>query len=294
MTRIFSRYFEKRAAAVGKPSKRVAIMVPLPSPQLSEDDRISMRHLRKHLGGYDKFLLVPQGMRADLEGFSVVELDRGHFGSAKNHNRMLYRTDFWEHFADYEYVLMYHLDALVFSDQLQEWCDRGLDYIGSPFLQCADAPWVREERVGNGGFALYRVPSVLKVLWKRYADDPSRWYQDHYWRQIEFQRKLLRPVRAAVPGWLKGKATAPLRSQLQKMDRTEVNERGNDLFWSDHAKRYLPEFRVASLEDGLAFSFEMEPRRCLERTGGRMPFGCHAFGRYDRAFWEEHFLKEAS
>jgi Protein of unknown function (DUF5672) len=108
-------------------------------------------------------------MQVDLDGFSVVELDRGHFGSAKNHNRMLYRTDFWEKFVDYEYVLMYHLDALVFSDQLQEWCDRGLDYIGSPFLQCADAPWVRVERVGNGGFALYRVPSVLKVLWKRYA-----------------------------------------------------------------------------------------------------------------------------
>jgi len=294
MKSMMKRYFEKRALAVRKPTKQVAIMVPLPSPKLSADDEISMRHLRKHLGGYDKVLLVPQGMRVDMDGFSVLELDRKHFGSAANHNRMLYRTDFWENFADYEYVLMYHLDALVFSDQLQEWCDRGLDYIGAPFIQCADAPWVRVERVGNGGFALYRVSSVLKVLWNRYADDPSRWYQDHCWRQIEFQRKLLRPVRAAVPAWLKGKATAPLRSQLQKMDHTEVNERGNDLFWSDHAKKHLPEFRVASLEDGLAFSFEMEPRRCLERTGGKMPFGCHAFGRYDRAFWEKHLLKEAS
>ena len=60
------------------------------------------------------------------------------------------------------------------------------------------------------------------------------------------------------------------------MDHIEVNERGNDLFWSDQAKRYFPEFKVASLEQGLAFAFEMEPRRCLERTGGRMPFGCHA------------------
>lgn len=294
MMGILRSYFEKRASAVRKPVKRVAIMVPLPSPQLSEDDEISMRHLRKHLDGYEKFLLVPQGMPVDLDGFSVLELDRRHFGSATNHNRMLYRTDFWENFADYEYVLMYHLDALVFSDQLQEWCDRGLDYIGSPFLRCADAPWVREERVGNGGFALYCVSSVLKVLWNRYADDPSRYFHDRFWRQIEFQRKLLRPVRAAMPAWLKGRATAPLRSQLKKMDHTEVNERGNDLFWSDQAKRFLPEFRVASLEDGLAFSFEMEPRRCLERTGGRMPFGCHAFGRYDRAFWEEHFLKDAS
>jgi hypothetical protein len=294
MKSMMTRYFEKRAAAVRKPVKQVAIMVPLPSPNLSVDDEISIRHLRKHLGAYEKFLLVPQGMSVKMDGFSVLELERRHFGSAANHNRMLYRTDFWENFADFEYVLMYHLDALVFSDQLQEWCGRGLDYIGSPFLRCNDAPWVREERVGNGGFALYRVSSVLKVLWKRYADDPSRFYQDRFWRQIEFQRKVLQPVRAAVPGWLKGKATASLRSQLQKMDHTEVNERGNDLFWSDVAKRFLPEFRVASLEEGLAFSFEMEPRRCLERTGGRLPFGCHAWGRYDRAFWEEHLLKDAS
>lgn len=288
------KYFEKRAAAVREPVKRVAIMVPLPSPQLSADEEISMRQLRKHLDGYEKFLLVPKGMPVDLDGFSVLELDRRHFGSAANHNRMLYRTDFWENFAQYEYVLMYHLDALVFSDQLREWCDRGLDYIGSPFLRCADAPWVRTERVGNGGFALYRVPSVLKVLWNRFADDPSRYFHDRFWRQIEFQRNLLRPVRAAMPAWLKGRATAPLRSGLQKLDHTEVSERGNDLFWSDQAKRYFPEFQVASLEDGLAFSFEMEPRRCFERTGGRMPFGCHAFGRYDRAFWEEHVLKDAS
>ena len=157
---------------------------------------------------------------------------------------MLYRTDFWEKFADYEYVLMYHLDALVFSDQLQEWCEQGLDYIGSPFLICADAPWVRVERCGNGGFALYRVPSVLKVLWNRYLADPSKYYEDHCWRFIEFQRKLLRPVRAAVSRWLKGRATAPLRSQLKKMDHIEVNERGNDLFWSDKAKGFLPEFKV--------------------------------------------------
>ncbi len=78
------------------------------------------------------------------------------------------------------------------------------------------------------------------------------------------------------------------------MERIEVNERGNDIFWSDKAKDFLPGFTVGTLEQGLAFSFEMEPRRCLERTGGKMPFGCHAWGRYDRAFWEPYLLPEDS
>jgi len=294
MHRIIRKLAASRAASVAAPTKRVAIMVPLPSPDLRPEEQVSMRHLRRHLDHYDKFLLVPKGMRVRMDGFRIMELDRRHFGSAANHNRMLYRTDFWEKFADYEYVLMYHLDALVFSDRLLEWCGKGLDYIGSPFLICKDAPWVREERCGNGGFALYRVPSVLKVLWNRYLADPSKYLEDHCSRFIAFQNRVIKPLRMAAPSWIKNSAPHNLRGQLRKMDRAEVNERGNDLFWSDKAKTFLPGFRVGTLEQGLSFSFEMEPRRCFERAGGKLPFGCHAWGRYDRSFWEPHLLGEDS
>ena len=287
MVRAWAR---RRLAAIKSPEKRVAIMVPLISASLNEDEAISMRHLREFLDGYDKFLLVPEGLEARMEGFTALPLDQKHFGSAANHNRMLYRTDFWEKFGDYEYVLMYHLDALVFSDQLEEWCGRGLDFIGAPFLCCAESPWVKEERVGNGGFALYRVPSVLKVLWSRYIGDPSKFWEDRFWKERETVRSVLRPLRAAVPSWLKGGVTSGLRTQLKKIDRTEVNERGNDLFWSDEAKRHWPEFRVGSLEEGLAFAFETQPSVSLERVGGKLPFGCHAWGRYDRGFWEKYLL----
>lgn len=253
-----------------------------------------MRHLRCFLNEYDKFLLVPEGLDVKMEGFSVMSLDRRHFGSAANHNRMLYRTDFWEKFADYEYVLMYHLDALVFADQLREWCEKGIDFIGAPFLISESSPWVKEERVGNGGFALYRVPSVQKVLWNRYVVEPGKYLEDRCWRLIELQKRLLGPIRAAVPAWLRNKATQPLQKQLRKMDHIEVNERGNDLFWSYEAECYLPGFRIGTLEEGLAFAFETEPVSCLVRTSGKMPFGCHAWGRYDRSFWERYLLVDSN
>lgn len=294
MNRIIRKWARKRATAIAKPSKRVAIMVPLPSLRLNADEEVSLRHLRAFLDGYEKFLLVPEGMEVRMEGFTVVELDRGYFGSAANHNRMLYRIDFWEKFADFDYVLMYHLDALVFSDQLPEWCDRGFDFIGAPFIRCDDSPWVRKERVGNGGFALYRIPSVLKVLWNRYVEKPSVFYADYFWPIIEFQRRMLAPVRAAVPGWMRGRLTDPLRNQVKKLDYIEDNETQNDSFWGDEAIRYLPGFKVAPFEEGLRFAFEVVPRKCLEMNGGRMPFGCHAWGRYDRGFWKEHLLEEAS
>ena len=283
----------RRVSSIRKPVKRVAVMVPLPSPILGPDDEISMRHLRAHLDHYDKFLLVPRGMKVDIPDFRAIELDHKHFGSAANHNRMLYLPEFWELFSDYEFALMYHLDALVFSDQLKEWCDKGYDFIGAPFIRCADSPWVKVERVGNGGFALYRVPSVLKVLWNRYRQHPLKYFEDRHWKWIELQKKILKPVRAAVPQWLRGQLTDPLRNTVKRLDHIEANELNNDGFWADEAKRYLPEFKVAPVEDGLRFAFEVAPSMCLERNGGEMPFGCHAWARYDRNFWKKRFSGNA-
>ncbi len=64
-----------------------------------------------------------------------------------------------------------------------------------------------------------------------------------------------------------------------------------DYFWADEAVRYCPEFKVASLDVGLRFAFEVAPRRCFELNNGTLPFGCHAWPRYDRAFWEPYLLK---
>jgi hypothetical protein len=64
-----------------------------------------------------------------------------------------------------------------------------------------------------------------------------------------------------------------------------------DYFWSDEAVKYWPDFKIASVETGLKFAFEVAPRWCFERNGGRLPFGCHAWPRYDRAFWEPHLLR---
>lgn len=292
MKSLIRKWAARRRATIPAPTKDVAVMVPMPSAILSATEEVSMRHLRSHLGRYDKYLLMPKGQSVRIDGFEVMEVSGRYFGSAANHNRMLYRTEFWELFVGYEYVLMYHLDALVFSDQLSEWCGKGYDYIGAPFMVCSDSPWVKRERVGNGGFALYRIPAVLKVLWSRYAMEPGKYLEDHCWPVIDWQRRKLRPLRAAAPGWMRGRWSAPLQTRMRKLDHVEVNDVGNDTFWADEARRYDPDFRVAPVEDGLRFAFEVAPRDCWERNGRQLPFGCHAWTRYDRSFWEPHVIRE--
>ena len=68
-------------------------------------------------------------------------------------------------------------------------------------------------------------------------------------------------------------------------------ERSEELFIADRASYYYPEFTIAPLDEALRFGFECVPRYCYELNGNRLPFGCHAWERYDREFWEQFVLK---
>ena len=72
--------------------------------------------------------------------------------------------------------------------------------------------------------------------------------------------------------------------------RFEAHE---DLFWSFEAKSFRPDFRIATVEEALRFAFEVEPHRAFELARGNLPFGAHAWAKYDRAFWEPQLLRDS-
>jgi len=67
--------------------------------------------------------------------------------------------------------------------------------------------------------------------------------------------------------------------------RWTINE---DLFWGMVAPTLYPFFKVPNKKDAFNFSFEREPRKLFELNGNRLPFGCHAWEKYDPDFWNEH------
>src|SRR4051794_6996509 len=114
-------------------SKTVAVVIPLSNrAELTPDEKISFRHLVHFLGKYDKFLVVPQTLQVDYPGFKIKRFPNKFFGSVVAHTRLMMSPEFYRSFQEYKYILIYHLDALVFSDQLMEWCERDLDYVGAP------------------------------------------------------------------------------------------------------------------------------------------------------------------
>jgi hypothetical protein len=267
---------------VSRGSQTVCVVVPLSyRRELTDEERISLRHLSHFLGNYDKYMLVPEGMKIHYAGFQTKPLSKKYFGSPVANDRLMLSHDFYEAFADYKYVLIYHLDALVFSDQLLEWCETDLDYVGPPWIQCEDAPWVKVPRVGNGGFNLRKIESYLRVMDSpRYAVDPIEDWKKFctgkpsYLRALNLPRKFLKRLRA-------------FNGVRREISRWKT---GDEFFWVDRAAHYYPEFKVASVEQGLRFGFEVAPRKCFELNGNQLPFGCHAWTRYDRAFWEPYLL----
>jgi hypothetical protein len=270
------------------PSKLVAVVVPLSNrPDLTSDEHYSLRHLNCYLGKYDKYMLAPNSLKVSHAGFTIKRFDDSFFGSAAANNRLMLTPGFYQAFSNYQYILIYHLDALVFSDQLVEWCNMDLDYIGPPWLPCPDTPYVTVPRVGNGGFSLRKIQGFQRVIRSRkYWVEPSQYWADlcrgkpWYVRYANLPRKLL-------------KRLPRFNGARQEMAHWHLrNDRRNeDYFWSDEAVRYYPEFRIPSVEVARRFAFEVAPRHCFELNGRQLPFGCHAWARYDRAFWEPYLLR---
>lgn len=59
-----------------------------------------------------------------------------------------------------------------------------------------------------------------------------------------------------------------------------------DHFWSLRMPELYPEFRIATIEQAIRFSWEVQPRRCARMAGVDMPFGMHKWFAYDREFAE--------
>jgi hypothetical protein len=264
--------------------KRVAIVVPLSNrSELTPAEEVSLRHLRRHLNHYDKFAVAPEGLPISLDGFEIKPFPTKFFGSADNYKRMVLSRGFYEAFSDYEYILTYHLDALVFSDDLLSWCDRGYDLIGPPWVAHPDAltqGTIYEGKVGNTGFCLKKVQTFLRLFGsKKFSPHPFQRWRSHLSRQIRAGER--NPI--ALLGFLSPDQNR-IASEVANWPWSE------ERFLLARASHYLPDFRVAPLEEALKFGFEIVPRHCYELNQHTLPFGCHAWERYDPAFWEPFLL----
>jgi hypothetical protein len=234
------------------------IIIPLYKEKLTELDMISLVQCCKILGKYDISLVCPSGLNVkeysgvlDKFGtrFEIQEFDKSFFESTKTYNLLLLSADFYKRFSQYYFMLIYQLDAYVFRDELDYWCEQGYDFIGAPWNK---HDFLRNKlkllEVGvNGGFSLRKISSFIKVL--------------------------------ELGGAGKGK---------EIMNKFIKSGRNEDGFFSAQAKMIEPAFKVAPYDVAMNFSFEYKPEKLYKMTGHKLPFGCHAWAKYNPQFWANY------
>lgn len=224
--------------------------------------------------------------------FSVELFNAEYFKSVHGYNDLCFSLEFYARFHQYEYMFIYQLDAWVFRDELQQWCDKGYDYIGAPIF------WAYNNKrfttkiagIGNGGLSLRKITYCLKTLKmsrKRPYLKPSRifnMYYNYFLYADKFRplkRKLLILPLCLV------KSLGMYNNLDYYIKNQQINE---DMMFGTNAKyAWGGKVNLPSEIDAMRFSFEVHPEMMFHRIGDKLPFGCHAFEKWSfDSFWAKY------
>lgn len=259
--------------------EEVAVVVPIYRDHLDEYEQISLRSIVDKLGGYPLVFVKPESLRLDEVRRVFPQLDEEcfadtYFTNIHAYNSLMLSTEFYERFSNYNYILIAQLDTFIFRDELRQWCARGYDYVGAPWIvrSIYAHPFMRlcskikkcycdltgkpnsqitGNRVGNGGLSLRRVDAHIRAT-----------------RQLK-----------------------PLVDEYLSHDRHHLfNE---DVFFAVEPGRNGLTFSYPDCMEALQFSFDTHPAYCYKLTGRHLPFGCHGWSKKRMLkFWKPIILNK--
>jgi hypothetical protein len=278
----------------------VIILIISHKEELTENELLSLRQCYKILGSYPIRILTPKGNSVDFYRtylpdpvFDFIEPDR--LSNYQKFNNYKISLELYQKFSDYELILFYEPDAFVFKDELKSWCKAGYDYIGAPWFETKRDGSIYINDVGNGGFSLRNVKSSIQILRELRYLEVLEQYSTLNWKG------LLPRLPKLIKMLLKSR---------KRESNFERNFRGHeDGFWCRYAQVRLNtlscnkdfnkfaklfiknDFKIAPVQQALKFSFEANPQLLYKMNGGKLPFGCHAWEKFDPIFWKS-FITE--
>lgn len=271
----------------------VCVVVPVYKKDLNRFEVASLQQCKRILGSYPVIFIVPRGLVLPLDiscmATQIREFDAACFTSIDAYNKLLLDASFYRTFADYQYMLIYQLDAYVFRDELKAWCWKGYDYVGGVWLggftknpEDGFFEWIP----GNGGFSLRKVESCVEALTSRaLAHRPS-----------VLLKRALRSLLLGRRSWLVQLLAFPAQALgFHNTIRWEAQNFSGyeDVFFARHAPRMMRTFIVPSVEEAALFSWDRRPDYLFGKHRA-LPFGCHAWFRdetpyeVNASFWKSH------
>ena len=282
--------------------KKCVVVIPVYLSDLSGICLASFRQALNVLKKYDITLVTYEEL--DISKYKEVAcccgktiqaeyFDKDFFSSVAGYNRLCLSTQFYERFTDYSYMLIYQLDAWVFYDNLEVWCDKGYDYIGPPLFHILNiTPPIhtyRCEGVGNGGLSLRKVSHCLRVL---NSNRKLPYLKLGYMARVYYDEERDRKRSLILALFISfGKAlvrSLGYRNTLHAFLNDNIfNEDAIFSVWAQHSN-VVHGVRLPEPIEAAKFAFEVHPEY-LYRITGQMPFGCHAFQKWEyESFWKKH------
>lgn len=272
--------------------QQCCIAIPVYKTVPDQYEKFSLEQCASVLYSHQIILFGPEELdcKEYLKIFSeakFLKFNKNYFASQKTYNRLMLSLEFYEKLNDYEYILIYQPDAYVFKDELNDWCEKGYDYIGAPWFKnfneekiILEEPW----GVGNGGFSLRKVQSFINILEADKMVKNENEILNNYLNS-GFKNMLMKFPDTLLK--LSGKG----RKSKEFIRNFPVNE---DYFWGHYAPKIDAGFKVASIDEAIKFAFECSPSKLFERNNKQLPFGCHAWWKYDLEFWKPFIKKTQS
>lgn len=242
----------------------VKVVIPIYKSYFGELEEKSFLQCINVLKDYSIVLVQPEGLDNSYitnkySNVAVESFSKRYFENILGYNELLLSAPFYERFLDSEFILIYQLDAFVFRDDLKEWCGKGYDYIGAPWIATpqntigikvfniiADLFKSKKKKerkqifykVGNGGFSLRKNFS-------------------HY--------TIAKEQESFISEFLNAK-----EKEIYAIE---------DVFWSIKVPELYKEFKIPDYMEALHFAIDRKPHIAFKLINNQLPFGCHGINK---------------
>ena len=243
----------------------------------SPEEKVALIQCQNILGEHPIYLLHPEGMSTQnyqsiFPSLKTLTAPAETMASISAYNKLMISPFIFNALASHSHILIHEPDAIVLQNDLHYWCEQDFDYIGAPWFTSDEVGNLQLKATGNFGLSLINVRSANSL----FANNP-RWYSPNM-----IIRDLLRGLRGQRGMFIR--AVRSMGSSGKIFSAHYLYKDHCDIFWSYLVPKVAPQFRIAPPENAIHFSWEESPQKCFEICNGKLPFGIHAWNKYDPIF----------
>jgi hypothetical protein len=269
--------------------QKCGIIVPVHRTSLLEFEVISLRQCCKMLVNYQIIIITYETLILDeyikiFEEYKVkykIEyFPIRYFSGITGYSALMLSGKFYKRFLNFEYILIYQLDAYVFSSNLNYWLEKGYDYIGGPFFrEIQHTLKLQWSGFFNGGLCLRRTNVFYRLSFKKNIKLNMFF--------LELNEKIKRKNMFFVKIYFKILRRI-LKIFIKNMKITSGIE-SEDFIWS---KIIQQEGSMAPFDIALAFSFDNYYEHSFNVNKDKLPFGCHGWDTVYSYKFIQKYIKE--